>query len=245
MGMRSLSAAELIRAWERGSSRAPVDRALTLLAAVTTESPEELARKSVGRRDARLLETYEQHFGRTLNAFAECPECGERLEYNITTSDLVRNGGEHQQETDLSLVMGEISLKVRPPNSLDLSAVMGCADLAAARRMLAERCVVEAHSGTNPIAADALPEAALEQVAACLAKADPQAEVLIDLTCPSCGHGWQVIFDIESFLWAKVSALAKRLLHEVHLLAGAYGWAESDILAMSAVRRQFYLEMVA
>jgi hypothetical protein len=67
---------------------------------------------------------------------------------------------------------------------------------------------------------------------------------LIDLSCPACGHGWQVIFDIESFLWAKVSALAKRLLHEVHGLASAYGWTERDILALPAVRRQFYLEMI-
>jgi hypothetical protein len=141
--------------------------------------------------------------------------------------------------------MEEISLRLRPPNSLDLNAVMGCADLATARRMLAERCIVEAHSGETSIDAGALPDVALEQVAECLAKTDPQADVLLDLTCSACGHGWQVIFDIESFLWAKVTALAKRLLREVHLLAGAYGWAERDILMMSALRREFYLEMVA
>jgi hypothetical protein len=31
-------------------------------------------------------------------------------------------------------------------------------------------------------------------------------------------------------------------LNDVHLLATSYGWRESDILAMSAVRRQFYIE---
>jgi hypothetical protein len=218
---------------------------MTLLAGVSTESLEDLARMSVGRRDARLLEMYEQHFGRTLSAFAECPECGERLEYSITSRDLARDRGEDRQETDIALVVEEMSLRLRLPNSQDMSAVMGCADVATARRMLVERCIVEAHSSERPIDPGALSDVALEQVAECLAKADPQAEVLIDLTCPACRHGWQVIFDIESFLWAKVSALAKRLLREVHLLAGTYGWAESDILAMSAVRRQFYLEMLA
>jgi hypothetical protein len=29
----------------------------------------------------------------------------------------------------------------------------------------------------------------------------------------------------------------------VHLLASAYGWSEGDILSMSPVRRQFYLEI--
>jgi hypothetical protein len=33
-------------------------------------------------------------------------------------------------------------------------------------------------------------------------------------------------------------------VREVHLLASAYGWRESDILAMTPWRRQLYLELV-
>ena len=33
-------------------------------------------------------------------------------------------------------------------------------------------------------------------------------------------------------------------LRDVHALASQYGWRESDILRMSARRRQFYLEMI-
>jgi hypothetical protein len=224
-------------------SQSLVDRALTVLGAVSSESPDELAALSVGRRDARLLEVYEQIFGPTLAAFAECSQCRERLEYSISTTDLGGRKPEEQDET-VTLEVGEMSLQLRPPNTLDLSAVSQCNEISTARRMLAERCIVEARNGEHPIDLSALPDAAVEQVAESLAKADPQAEVLIDLSCPACGHGWQVIFDIESFLWAKVSALAKRLLHEVHGLASAYGWTERDILALPAVRRQFYLEMI-
>ena len=85
---------------------------------------------------------------------------------------------------------------------------------------------------------------AARQAAACLAKADPQADVLINLHCAACQHPWQVALEIECFLWAKLNALAKRLLREVHVLAQTYGWRETDILAMSAVRRQIYLEMI-
>ena len=35
-----------------------------------------------------------------------------------------------------------------------------------------------------------------------------------------------------------------RLLRQVHTLAMAYGWREIDILSMSALRRQVYLEML-
>lgn len=74
---------------------------------------------------------------------------------------------------------------------------------------------------------------------------DPQAEVLLQLTCPSCQREWMITFDIVSFLWIEIHAHAKRLLQEVHTVARAYGWHEADILALSPVRRQFYLEMVA
>ena len=242
--MRSLSAAELIRVWEQGMRQSPVGRALTLLAAVSPESEDELAKLSVGRRDARLLEVYEQIFGRTLAAFSECSQCHESLEYSISTTDFAGSTTEDQGEQTVTLEIGEMSLQLRQPNTLDLSALSKCDELSAARRMLAERCIVEARNGEHPIDPGMLSDAAVERVAECLAKADPQAEVLIDLTCPACGHAWQLIFDIEWFLWAKVSALAKRLLHDVHILAVAYGWAEREILALTAVRRQFYLEMV-
>jgi hypothetical protein len=47
-----------------------------------------------------------------------------------------------------------------------------------------------------------------------------------------------------TFFWSEISAEARRLLLEVHNLASAYGWSESDILSMSALRRRYYLEMI-
>ena len=78
-----------------------------------------------------------------------------------------------------------------------------------------------------------------------IAEADPQADVEVALNCPCCQHTWQTDFDIVSYLWAELHAWATRLFREVHLLASAYGWSESDILNMSARRRRHYLEMLA
>jgi hypothetical protein len=77
-----------------------------------------------------------------------------------------------------------------------------------------------------------------------MAKHDPQAETLIDFTCPACSHCWSRIFDIGSFIWTEITLAAKRLLRTVHTLARAYGWREADILALTDVRRTFYVEMV-
>jgi hypothetical protein len=95
------------------------------------------------------------------------------------------------------------------------------------------------------IPAQALSESVIDRISSQLAEADPQAEVLIDLTCAGCGHQWQTVFEVERFFWMKINGMARNLLREVHTLAFAYGWSEGDILALSPLRRQFYLEMVA
>jgi hypothetical protein len=77
-----------------------------------------------------------------------------------------------------------------------------------------------------------------------MGEADPQADVAVDLTCPCCQHQWQRNFDIVSYLWTELRGWAEQLLREVHLLASAYGWSESEILQLSAARRRRYLEMV-
>ncbi len=78
-----------------------------------------------------------------------------------------------------------------------------------------------------------------------MAEQDPQAEILLDVACPACGHAWQTLLDIVDFVWREVSAGATRLLEEVHTLARAYHWREADILALSSRRRQAYLEMAS
>ena len=77
-----------------------------------------------------------------------------------------------------------------------------------------------------------------------MADADPQADVRLAVTCPSCGTGWEVPFDAGSFLWSEVEAWARRTLLEVHQLAAAYGWSEAEVLALGPRRRQAYLELV-
>ena len=53
-----------------------------------------------------------------------------------------------------------------------------------------------------------------------------------------------MLFDILSFFWGEIQICARRLLREVHALASAYGWTESEILSLSTTRRHAYLEMV-
>ena len=241
--MRPLSAHDLLSVWEVGEDQHPLDRALTILAVACPELTwDELAMLSIGQRDARLLALREQTYGPRLEGFVECPRCAESLEFDVTVTDL-RAAEPDAGEEALELVTNGFELRFRLPNSQDLAAVLGCRDPGAARDLLVQRCVLAARRGETSISSSELPNDAVAKLSQQMSEHDPQAEVRMDLHCPTCDHRWQALFDIVAFFWAELAAQAKRLLREVHALARAYGWREADILRMSARRRQSYLEM--
>jgi hypothetical protein len=246
--MRALTPIGLLDAWERGQGEGPTLRALALLAAADPETSwEELCALPLGERDRRLLALREGTLGRRIESVARCPGCGEPLDVTLDTRELRGGGsageGEIPAEGELCRDSA-LTLRFRLPNSLDLLAAERCAGVEEARRLLAERCVVEASRGGKPASLDALDDEDVAALAAALAAADPGAELLLELRCPACEHGWRELLDVAAFLWAEIEAQARRLLREVHVLARAYGWREGDVLALSPRRRRLYLEMV-
>ena len=254
--MRTLSAAGILEAWERGSSQVPAEQALMLLAAACPErTGDELAALPLGARDALLLTARQRLFGAELTSFARCPVCASALEFTAQVDDL--RAGPRVDETPSAvsppfhttmLPVGSdvpaAQVTYRLPTGGDLIALQDISEPAAFRLALAERCIVEATWGGATVSTSELPDAALAALAAAMSASDPQAEVLLDLTCPACGASWQTVFDIATYFWAELAAEAKRLLREVDALARAYGWREVDILALSPGRRQAYRELL-
>ena len=239
--MRPLSVTELLAAWERGLEKTLPERALTLLAVCSDEAPDALARLSIGRRDARLLRLRELTFGAQLVSLAACLACGERMECTFNVADL-RGAPETEPAEVFTLKLDDEEVRFRLPNSLDQLALSACADVAAARGLLLQRCLLTVHGADDGGAR--LPPDAWERIAEQMERADPQADMRLDMSCAACGQRWQEAFDIGSFFWAELDAWARRTLLDVHTLARAYGWSERDILNLSEPRRQFYLNLI-
>ena len=254
--MRTLSAADILDVWERGSDLAPAEQTLLLLAAACPErTGEELVALPLGARDALLLTARQRLFGAELMSFARCPACAEALEFTVQVDDLRAKPRVEETPSAASPPFHTTMLPVRPedpvaqvtyrlPSAGDLVALQDIPEPAAFRLALAGRCILEAVWGGAVVAPGELPEDVLAALAAEMSARDPQAEVLLDLTCPACGASWQTVFDIATYFWAELAAEAKRLLREVDALARAYGWREADILALGPGRRQAYLELV-
>jgi hypothetical protein len=242
--MQMLTASKLLSLWERGRSQPSHRQALLLLAAAYPETvPEDLAGLSIGRRDAWLLTLRERLFGTRLVSIANCPACGEKLELSFEISEIRVETGE-EQNSQLSLEMEGYEVLFRLPDSNDLAALLIGADLEVGRGTLLKRCLTEVRLYGKEQTAEELPPEIVAAVTERMSQADPQAIVKLSLDCPSCRQNWLATFDILSFLWSEIETWAKRLLHEIHILARSYGWSEADILAMSTLRRQSYLEML-
>lgn len=246
--MHALSERQLIEVWERGQGRHPIDQALAILVSAMPDRPlAHLARLSIGERDAALLAVYDQTFGPRFDAIASCVQCHDTLEFSFQVED-VRVSAAACRRDAYRFMGNAYDVQYRLPNSLDLAEIVmqskHADNLTSARALLLQRCVLTARNADGPVAVANLPARLIEELAAHMQEADPQADMALQATCPACGHGWQMCFDIVTFLWAKIAVRAQQLLREIHLLAQAYGWSESGILDLSAARRCYYLDLV-
>ncbi|WP_129793269.1 hypothetical protein [Sphingosinicella sp. CPCC 101087] len=213
-------------AWTHARPQPPARRAATLLARLGGEAEPE--RLPIGVRDRRLLELFAGMAGAHLAGVAECDSCGGAIEVAASV-DMLMSG------PPTAPILVEIDgerVPVRFPTTHDVLAAVAAPDPS---RRLAELCAGKGELGAGEA----------EQVGAALLAADPLLDPQIAVTCPDCGAETVFGFDVGAFLWAKVEDRARHLLSQIHRLACAYGWTESEILKLPEARRAAYLELSA
>jgi hypothetical protein len=263
--MRSLSDSDLLHLWEGGLRRHPLDRALLALGAAFPETPyERIADWPLGRRNKALVDLRCGCFGQSLQGWIACARCGEKLEFEMD-GRVIAVAGPHEDGSSRSEDMAAPIVvergTFRLPTSRDLAgAAQETAPRLAAIRIV-ESCRIAPPQSAQKRSAHDLIERGdrnievsdsrsewsddeLEEIGERMAQADPLAETRLTLHCPNCENDWEETLDIVSFLWAEIEARARRLLVEIHTLASAYGWSETEILSLSENRRARYVEMV-
>ena len=256
--MRPISASDLLEIWERGIDQAAPERALVILGALfPSASRQALAELTITQRDVALFQLRELTFGPRFKSLADCPACHEKLELAFDADDLralgifpphgfaLPDSGENRlPESAQPLRLAGYRIRFRQPTSIDLMKASRLEDMEQARSLLLAACIVSATYKGKALAVNELPAKVTETVIEHIGQAAGRANLSIAATCPACGNGWEIIFDIVSYFWSEINAWAARIMREVHLLAATYGWREADILAMSAWRRQRYLELI-
>lgn len=231
--MRTPSAESLLRVWEEGRYRHPIDRGLLFFALADPDAdPDALAREPLGRRNDAVLRLRFATFGGTLRGYVDCPSCNGRLELEMDGRTLLGTPPERGASVHVD------GLSFRLPTSRDLAAVLPGSSVEGSALKLLRLC---SETGGGAVDEDRA-EGLLDPVEEAMEDADPMAEIGLDVRCESCGNSWTAPFDVVGFLWEEVEAYAVRLLDEIHILAGAYGWSEEAILSLSEARRFAYIQ---
>jgi hypothetical protein len=243
--MQHVTPEVLLRCWELGmADPRPGPRSRALLEAASPDrSAGECGALSAGERDARLLRLREQMFGSQFAGWVACPNCRHGLEVEFEAAD-IRSGLGVGSRQPLTHSCGDYSVRFEAPSVDQLARVEPGGSAEQRHAQLLELVVLEASRSGRPCAAADLPEAVVAAVESMLEEHDVQVLTELGVNCEACGHRWSAPFDIASYLWTELERWAVRLLWEVHALAWAYAWKESDLIQMTPWRRQRYLEML-
>ena len=233
--MRALGITDLLALWERGAACHALDRTALLTAFVRPDiQPDAVADLPLGEVTASLLRLREASFGAHIHSHVDCERCGQRLSLTLDVRDLLQSVPIDEGDGRLA---NEARLRIRAPSLRDLAAVANEPDAHRAAGQLLERCTIQDDAAFLTDGAWLDAEDLLEAL-------DPNADLAFAVPCESCGHQGTAQLDAGVLLWDEIDARARALLGEVHALARAYGWSESEILALSAPRRAAYLAMV-
>jgi hypothetical protein len=232
--MHSLSGERILTAWERGLASREPWRALALLqAAMPEREMNELAALPLAERNALLLRLHAMTFGRRVEGFATCAECGQQLEFEMDAEEMARALRSPEPETWLEA--GK-QMRMRPADTSDVATSMEAANEEDARILLLARTL-----GLEN--ADLVPADRPDWVDR-FDRLNATAEIRCVLPCAHCGARPTFDFDAAAFVWREIQVAARRLMAEIHRLASAYGWSEKVVARMSAMRRAAYLEML-
>jgi hypothetical protein len=230
-----MDGAQLLSAWEAAAALPPAARGAALLErAGYVDDLDAALDLPVGEGAALAARVYADAFGEVVEGLVTCAACTTVLDVSLPLRALPDAPG----EATAVVAHGGRELRVRAPTTRDLLAARERADPAHA---LLSACVSEA--GGRPADPDELTEQARDLVDAAAEELAGAAATMVRATCPECGADVAAPLDVGALLWDRVARAAGEGLREVAELAAAFGWSETEILALPAMRRRAYLEL--
>lgn len=226
-----------------------ITRCLHRLGPVKPVRAEFVRQLSVGDREALLLHLRRLTLGGRISCLLRCPNCGEKMDLDLQVDELLLPPyarGQRFHEIELSDASNLYHVVFRVPNGEDQEAAVSAAaesiDLAA--DVVLRRCIQSITDQRGERMAE-IPQAVMEQVPETMAALDPQAEVLLDLTCPECRAGFVAPFDAADYICQELAFGERQFYREVHALSFHYHWNEEAILRLTRRKRQIYVALLA
>jgi hypothetical protein len=213
----------------------PVEAGLALLARLCGDTFD-CAELVVTDFEFLLLTVRAARFGQQMMLGFRCPHCQAVAEVNFSVADYLadvtpRAAGGVMPDPVRTGWFRLDAAGFRLPTASDPVAVAGTAQPA---RRLGERCLDDLARG-RPY------RARVERAMAVMA---PELSRPVAGHCPSCGVAVQAGLSVTRVVVAELARAASTVYDEVDLIARAYHWPETMILALPPQRRRAYVERI-
>ena len=226
-------------------------RCLTRLGPLSPVATEAAASLTVGDREALLLHLRRLSLGECLLCVLSCPDphCGEKMDLDLQVSDLLLPPYLHTRERYETMITENgsnysVCFRLSTGVHQEEAAALARSDPQAAADLLLRRCVENVVTEDGQRVED-VPPVISDQLPSVMAELDPQAELMLTLTCPACDHSFSALFDAAAYFLQELDDRAKHIYGDVHLLALYYHWSEAEIMDMTPRKRRLYLDLLA
>jgi hypothetical protein len=179
----------------------------------------------------------------SLPAQCSAPACGESMELELDLADF---NAADTAATFACQPDATNEVRVRLPTGADQIEWLNTAvdDADALQRAMATRLVIDVNG--RPVSPDwHVPPAWIDAVAGALEQHDHSTDLELQTRCPGCDQAMTITFDLEARLLAQLHTQQRELMDQIHRLASAYHWTETEILALTSPRRRYYLARIA
>lgn len=203
---------------------------------------EKVRELTIGDRISLLLQIRRFVMGDKIGCEVTCPECKNLMSIDLKVSEILQPL-EHDPKRKYHFEIDGISLELRPVNGKDQESLLELdskSDLMQYEDYIIRRCLLSADpSLPKSLSTDLVAKASMK-----LDELDPQAHLVLDITCPSCSNHFQIPFLHEDFIFEEIYTRYELAHQEIHLLAFYYHWTEKEILSLPTTTRKRYAELI-
>lgn len=233
--------ARLLAAWEAGAGAPELARGCAVLAAAGLADAVTVLDLPLGTAGILMQRCHLTSFGPRVDAITACQACGATLDVSLSLTELLPGPPDAALDPEpRTLALAGRTVTIRPPTARDLLAAAADPD---PRGVIVRRCAQR--DGREPAEVAELSDDELALVDEALEDLSGAGLVTVRATCPDCGELVAAVLDPAALLWQQVQRAAPALLHDVAMLAAAFGWSEREILALPPARRRAYLALAS
>ena len=194
---------------------------------------------TLGDRIALILQVRKAVFGDKMQGLLKCPVCKEPLSLDLSVKSLLQPA-KTCPKTAYTVEFENFVFKVKPLTGADLEAIATNCSSLDPKEQLVRSCIMS----SKPPLPEKLSDEFVVAVGSELNEIDPQADMIFNLTCPTCNQPFQAPLDIENYFFEEMTSRLKQLEREVHWIALNYHWSEDAILSLPVAKRKRYIELI-